>query len=194
MAGVDERARPAASRKSGRLCWSGSGITRNDLLLAGVVLVLQLGLSAAAEGHHGHQSRLDVADWLLLLAGPAALLAWRRHPVVALWVTFLATVGPAAPSFGYLSLIVAVLLAATSGHRAAAWTVIVVGYVGSLWLAPLVWGQPLASLDGALILGGWLAMLVVAAELVRMRRERVAAARAARPARNACEWPGTSTT
>jgi signal transduction histidine kinase len=182
MAGVDERAWPATSRKTRRLSWSGGGITRNDLLLAGVVLVLQLGLSVVAEGHHAHPSRLDVAEWLLLLVGPVALLTWRRHPVVVLWVAFLATVGPATPDFGYLSLIVAVLLAATSGHRGAAWTVIVVGYVGSLWLAPLVWGQPLASLDGALILGGWLAMLVVAAEVVRMRGERVAVARAARQA------------
>jgi hypothetical protein len=58
--------------------------------------------------------------------------------------------------------------------------VIVVGYVGSLWLAPLVWGQSLPSLDAALILGGWLTVLVVAAEVVRMRRERVAESRAAR--------------
>ena len=93
MAGVDERARPATNRKTRRLSWSGGGITRNDLWLAGVVLVLQLGLSVVAEGHHGHQSHLDVAEWLLLLVGPVALLAWRRHPVVVLWVTFLATVG-----------------------------------------------------------------------------------------------------
>jgi signal transduction histidine kinase len=182
MAGVAERARPATSRETRRLSWSGAGITRKDLSLAAVVLVLQLGLSAVAEGHHGHPARLNVAEWLLLLVGPAALLTWRRHPVVVLWVAFLATVGPATPGFGYLSLIVAVLLAAASGHRRAAWTVIVAGYVGSLWLAPLVWRQPLASLDGALILGGWLAMLVVAAEVVRMRRERVAVARAARQA------------
>ena len=79
---------------------------------------------------------------------------------------------------------------------------IVVGYVGSLWLAPLVWGQPLASLDGALVLGGWLAVLVVAAEVVRMRARtgRRDPGRPARPrndagsARNACAWPGTSTT
>ena len=182
MAGVDERARPATSRKTRRLSWAGGGLTRNDVVLACIVLVLQLGLSVVAQGRHGHQSHLDVAEWLLLLVGPVALLAWRRHPVAVLWVAFLATVGPATPSFSYLSLIVAVLLAATSGHRAAAWTVIVVGYVGSLWLTPLLWGQPLASLDGALILGGWLAMLVVAAEVVRMRRERVAVARAARQA------------
>jgi signal transduction histidine kinase len=151
-------------------------------LLAGVVLVLQLGSSAVAEGQPSSQSHLDVTEWLLLVAGPVALLAWRRHPVVALWVAFLATVGPATPRFGYLSLIAAVFLAASSGHRWAAWTVIAVGYVGSLWLAPLVWGQSLASLDDALILGGWLAMLGVAAEVVRMRRDRVAAARAARQA------------
>jgi hypothetical protein len=133
MAGVDERARPAASRKTRRLSGSGAGITRKDLSLAGVVLVLQLGLSAVAEGHHGHQPHLGAAEWLLLLVGPVALLAWRRHPVAVLWVAFVATVGPATPSFGYLSLIVAVLLAATSGHRRAAWTVIAAGYVGSLW-------------------------------------------------------------
>jgi signal transduction histidine kinase len=99
---------------------------------------------------------------------------------MVLWVTFLATVGPAEARSGYLSLIVAFFLVATSGHRWAAWTVIVVGYVGSLWLAPLVWGQSLASLDSALNLGGWLAVLVVAAEVVRMRRERVAETRATR--------------
>ncbi len=180
MAGVDERARPVTSRWALRPPSSKGRITRSDLLLAGVLLVLQVGLSALAEAHHGNQTHLDVAEWLLLLVGPLALVAWRRHPVMVLWITFLATVGPAAPRFGYLSLIVAFFLVATSGHRWAAWTVIVVGYVGSLWLAPLVWGQSLASLDGALNVGGWLAVLVVAAEVVRMRRERVAETRAAR--------------
>jgi len=165
-----------------RLPWSQREVARNDLVMSGVLLVLQLGLSAAAEGHHGHQSHLGVADWLLLVVGPIALLAWRRHPVVVLWVTFLATVGPVTARFGYLSVIVAFFLAATHGHRRAAWTVMVIGYVCSLWLAPLVWGQSLASLDGALILGGWLAVLAVVAEVVRMRRERVAEARAARQA------------
>ncbi|MGD0810057.1 MAG: histidine kinase [Acidimicrobiales bacterium] len=180
MAGVDERARPVTSRWALRLPGPGRWVTRSDLLLAAVLLVLQLGSSALAEAHHGSQSHLDPAEWTLLLVGPLAFLAWRRHPVLVMWATFLATVGPAAPRFGYLSLIVAFFLVAISGHRLAAWAVIVVGYVGSLWLAPLVWGQPLASLDGALALGGWLAVLVVAAEVVRLRRERVAESRAAR--------------
>ena len=180
MAGVDERVGPVTGQWTLRLPRPGGRIARSDLLLAGVVLVLQVGLTALAEAHHRHQSRPGVTEWVLLLVGPLALLAWRRHPVMVLWVTFVATVGPDAPRFSYLSLIVAFFLAAISGHRGAAWTVIVVGYVGALWLAPLVWGQSLASLDAALILGGWLAVLVVAAEVVRLRRERVAETRAAR--------------
>jgi hypothetical protein len=115
MAGVDERAGPATSRWTLRRPGPRGGITPGDLLLAGVVLVLQVGLTVVADVHHHHQSRLDVAEWLLLLVGPLALLTWRRHPVMVLWVTFLATVGPAAPRFSYLSLIVAFFLAATSG-------------------------------------------------------------------------------
>ena len=71
-----------------------------------------------------------------------------------------------------LSLIVAFFLAATSGHRRAAWVVIVVGYVSSVWLAPLAYGNPVGSLTFALALAGWLAVLVIAAEVVRLRRER----------------------
>ncbi len=59
---------------------------------------------------------------------------------------------------------------------------LVAGYVGSLWIAPLILGDATASLGGALALGGWLAVLAVAAEAVRIRRERVAAASAARAA------------
>jgi signal transduction histidine kinase len=76
-------------------------------------------------------------------------------------------------------LIVAYFLVAVGGHRRAAWTVIVVGFVSSMWLTPLVWGQAEGSLNGALSLGGWLAVLVVAAEAVRMSRERIGDRRAA---------------
>ena len=157
-------------------------MTANDLLLAGVLLVVQLGGSFAAAHHHRAQSQLDVGAWILVVVGPVALLAWRRHPVAVLWITFVATLGPSGSRAAYFSLVVAFFLAATGGHRRAASAVIVVGYVGSLWLAPLVWGQSMASLDDALILGGWLAVLVVRAEVVRMRRERVAETRAARRA------------
>lgn len=181
MTSFQERARPAVAARGLRLPWSRGRIVRQDLVLAGVVLVLQLGLSAAAGHHHQSHTHVHGAEWLLLMIGPLALLGRRRSPVAVLWITFVvAMLGPTETRFAYFSLIVAFFLAAIDGHRQAAWTAIVVGYVSSLWLTPLMWRQSLASLDGALILGGWLAVLVVAAEVVRLRRERLAELRAAR--------------
>jgi len=179
MDGYTTPAEPRAPRLAGRLRRLGSAMSATDLLLAGVLLVVQLGGSFAAEHHHRAQSQLGVVAWILVVVGPVALLAWRRHPVAVLWITLAATLGPSGSRAAYFSLLVAFFLAATGGHRRAAWAVIVVGFVSSVWLAPLAWGQSLTSLDGALILGGWLAVLVVTAEVVRMRRERVAETRAA---------------
>ena len=119
---------------------------------------------------------------LLLLAGPVALLGRRHHPVAVMWIAFIATLGPRTDGFAYISLILSFFLATIGGHRRAGWVLLVAGYVGSLWLAPLVLGQATGSLGAALTLGGWLAVLAVAAEAVRIRRERMAAAAAARAA------------
>jgi signal transduction histidine kinase len=97
-----------------------------------------------------------------------------------LWVTFAATLTPSGAWPANLSLIVAFFLAAASGHRSAAWVVIAVGYLSAVWLAPLAFGNREGSQTFALALGGWLAVLVIAAEVVRLRRERAADARAAR--------------
>ena len=113
---------------------------RKDLLLPIVVGIVQLGAAYGAQHHHHPQTPLGIGDWALLVVGPLALVARRRHPVAVMWVTFLATLGPSASRFANLSLIVSFFVAATSGHRRAAWAVIVIGYVGSLWLAPLVSG------------------------------------------------------
>ncbi len=153
-----------------------------DLALPAGVAALQLGAAYAATRHHHPAWSLDVADVLLLLAGPAALLGRRRHPVVVMWITFLAALGPRIDQLAYISLIVSVFLAITGGHRRAGWVMLVAGYVGSLWIAPLILGEGTTSLGGALALGGWLAGLGVAAEAVRIRRQRVAAAAAARAA------------
>ena len=153
----------------------------HDLALPTVLLVLQLGGAAASvAGRHGPAEHLGAADWLLLIVGPLSLLFWRRWPVAVLWVAFAATLTPSGAWSANLSLIAAFFLAATSGHRYAAWVVIAVGYLSSVWLAPLAFGNRGASLTFALALAGWLAVLVIAAEVVRLRRERAAAARAAR--------------
>ena len=170
------------ARPGGRLVsWLRGLDWRHDLALPMVLLVLQLGGAAAtAAGHHGPAEHLGAADWLLLIVGPLSLLFWRRWPVAVLWVAFAATLAPSGARSANLSLIAAFFLAATSGHRYAAWVVIAVGYLSSVWLAPLVFGNRGVSLAFALALAGWLAVLVIAAEVVRLRRERAAEARSAR--------------
>jgi signal transduction histidine kinase len=178
---VDRRGEGPA-RPGGRLVsWLKGLDWRHDLALPMVLLVLQLGGAAATvAGHHGPATHLTPADWLLLVVGPLSLLFWRRWPVAVLWVAFAATLTPSGAWSANLSLIVAFFLAATSGHRYAAWVVIAVGYLSSVWLAPLAFGKPGVSLAFAFALAGWLAVLVIAAEVVRLRRERAAEARSAR--------------
>ena len=162
--------------------WARGLAWRRDLVLPAVLLIVQLAGAAATAGHWHHRrlTNLDPADWFLLVVGPLALVARRRHPVLVLWVAFAATLTPSGSWFAYLSLIVAFVVAATGGHRLAAWLVIVVGYVSSLWISPLVYGNPTASATGALLLAAWLVVLVIAAEAVRMRNERAAERQAAR--------------
>jgi signal transduction histidine kinase len=173
---------PGRARPGGRLASWLTGLSwRDDLALPAVLLVLQLGAAAAtAAGHHGPPQHLGVADWLLLVVGPVSLLFRRRWPVAVLWVTYAATLTPSGAWSANLSLIVAYFFAATSGHRYAAWVVIAVGYVSAVWLAPLAYGNRVASLAFALGLAGWLAVCVIAAEVVRLRRERAVEARSAR--------------
>jgi signal transduction histidine kinase len=154
---------------------------RRDLALPAVLLVVQLtGAAATVAGHHSPTTHLGPADWVLLILGPLALLFRRRWPVAVLWVTFAATLTPSGAWSANLSLIVAFFLAAASGHRRAASIVIAVGYLCSVWLAPLAYGTPVGSLTFALALAGWLAVLVIAAEVARLRRERTVETRAAR--------------
>jgi signal transduction histidine kinase len=143
-------------------------------------------LGLALSTHHP-----TVLEWVLLIVGPVALVARRRHPVAVAWVTFAAAVAPAPLTytsnsieslnlFGYLSLVVAFFTAATSGHRLAAWTVLVAGYVCALWLGPFAWNRQTAPPAAALFVAAWLIVLVVAAEAARMRQERRAEGAAAR--------------
>ncbi len=58
--------------------------------------------------------------------------------------------------------------------------VIAVGYLCSVWLAPLAYGNPTGSLTFALALAGWLAVLLIATEVVGLRRERTVETQATR--------------
>jgi hypothetical protein len=68
-----------------RLPCSTGAVARDDLLTSTVLLALQVGLSLlVAAQHHPGAARLEGAEWLLVVAGPLALLARRRHPVAVL--------------------------------------------------------------------------------------------------------------
>jgi len=170
---VDHVPRRLGQRAGQASRWLGGLNWRQDLALPAVLLALQLaGAAATVAGHHSPTKHLGPADWALLVVGPLALVFRRRWPVAVLWVAFVATLSPSGAWSANLSLIAAFFLAATSGHRRPAWVVIVIGYVCSVWLAPLAYGNPTGSLTRALALAGWLAVLVIAAEVVRLRRER----------------------
>lgn len=162
-------ARYSAGRRWWRAWW----------VLPAAVGAVQFGATLAIATHPGHQ-HVGVAGWLLACVGSLALIGRRRYPAVTLWVCLLATLGPDGSRAAYLSLILAFLNTAVRGRRLQAWAALVVGFGSSLWLAPLAWHDPLATVGQAGLLGAWLAFLAVAAEVVRMGRERTIAAQAAR--------------
>lgn len=143
-----------------------------------VVGVVQVAAGIGSAWHH--QTALSPGDWVLLFVGPLALVVRRRHPVAVLWTCFAATLTPASEWGPYVGLVVAFFYAATNGHRRAAWASIGAGFVSACWLSPLVYGHPAASAENVLLIAGWLAVLVVGAEIWRMHKESAARARAAR--------------
>ena len=147
-------------------------------MLAGVV---QVGGTALAARHHPPVRTLDVYGYLLLAAGPAALLARRGQPVPVLMLAFATTLGyvllgyPGGPI--WMTLIVAFGTALMTGHRIAAYGSLLVGYLGFLWLPVLTAGEPPPSPWAAVGLAAWLLVLLAGAELIRNRRAFAQASR-----------------
>ena len=124
-------------------------IRRVDIALAVLAAVVQIGITARLARHHPHARALDVYGYLLLAAGPAALLVRRRQPVPVLMLAFATTLGyvllgyPGGPI--WIGLIVAFGTALMAGHRIAAYGSLLAGYPGFLWLPVLTAGQPAPS-------------------------------------------------
>ena len=66
---------------------------RGDIALAVLAAVVQIGGTALAARHHPPVRTLDVYGYLLLAAGPAALLVRRAQPVPVLMLAFATTLG-----------------------------------------------------------------------------------------------------
>jgi len=156
---------------------------RRDLGLPLVLLAVQLTGAAITPGiwHLFSPARsFGPVDWVLLVVGPMALVARRRHPVLVLWVTFAATLAPSGTGLTHLSFLVAFFVAATADKRHAALLLLALSFVWVIWLAPLVYGYAVPPANDALLLAGWLLAVAIAAEATRIRAERAAATRASR--------------
>jgi signal transduction histidine kinase len=162
--------------------WPRTLSLRRDLALPFVLLAVQLTSAATIEGawHLFSPPRsLGPVDWVLLVAGPVALVARRRHPVLVLWVTFATTFAPSGTGLTHVSFLVAFFAAATAGKRYPAWLALALTFVWTIWLAPLAYGYAVPAND-ALALAGWLLAVAIAAEATRIRGERAAVTRASR--------------
>jgi signal transduction histidine kinase len=157
---------------------------RRDLALPLVLLVVQLTGAAIITGKTANlfapQRPLGPVDWVMLVVGPVALVARRRHPVPVLWVCFAATLPSSGSGFAHISLVVAAFVAAAAGKRYWAWLVLALAFVWVIWLAPLAYGYAVPPPNDALLLATWLLSVAIAAEATRFRAERAAATRASR--------------
>jgi len=157
---------------------------RRDLALPLVVLVVQL-TGAAVSDVDAHAFNpphpLGPLAWVLLAAGPVALVARRRYPVPVLWVNLAGTLPwSSAAGWAQISFIIAFFVAATAGKRYWAWLALVINFAWAIWLAPLIYGYRIPPGNDALLLAGWVLAVAIAAEAYRFRAERVAATRVGR--------------
>jgi signal transduction histidine kinase len=156
-----------------------------DLAVAGLVAVVQLGLTTLAARHRPDRHQLDLVAYALLTVGPVALV-WRwRSPagvlavVMAACVVYFALAYPYGPA--WLALIVAFWTAVTGGHRRFAWATALVGLAAYFTLAALLdRGAPVAGVPTILAHLGWLLVVLAAAEVATASRQRRLAAEQSR--------------
>ncbi|WP_404961975.1 sensor histidine kinase [Streptomyces sp. 147326] len=161
---------------------------RSALLVA---VFAQVGAGWAAHAQSGRVA-LDGFARLLLLLGPALLVARHRHPVAVVYAVSVVTLVYVGAGYPYgpvfLSLAVACFAAVVAGRRRAAW-----GAVGLLWAGHLLighwlyrWLPPVgdgpASWSQEVAVTAWVLAILAVSELVRLRREQWARERAERRA------------
>lgn len=159
---------------------AGRGVAGWDIGLALVVAVLQLGGGTAANAGQTGTRSLDVLGYLLLLAGPLALIVRRSRPMPV----FLVALGACAIfvlcgyGFGpiFLSLVIAFLTAATSGSRWLTYPLVPIGYLFFVWPLPALLGRDTNGWQIAGILA-WLTVLLSIAEGIRQRQAVLVARR-----------------
>jgi signal transduction histidine kinase len=166
----------------------------SDVAVALSTGVLQVVFTLLASQHLRGRLPLDALGLALLVAGPVALLGRRRWPlatllaVAAVTVLYFALGYPFGPA--WLALLVAFWTAVTGGQRLAAWLTAAAAIPAYVALTALFARTPEPSPVGLVAHLGWLLVVLAAAEVMRIRRERLleaARTRAAEDRRRAGE-------
>jgi signal transduction histidine kinase len=170
----------APGRKQGRLglLWPDASIP--SLILPLVIAAAQLIGSTFAAENQPEREPLDALGYVLLAAGPAALIWRERYPVTVLWSVIAVTLIYLLIGYPFgpfvLSVILALYTAVVGGHRLAAWLAGAALYGGHFALDFILNGsQP--SLGQAGGVAAWLLVVLAASEVARYRRESVIEAR-----------------
>lgn len=147
------------------------------------IAFIQVFFTFGAAYGQGEIDRINGMTVALLLASASCLLFRRRHPVLtlgAVWVidsVYFGLQNPFGPVF--LGLIIALFNATLNGQRLPAW---LTGYLGAAVLFSVM-TMSRDDLDFDWLPAGgvfaWLTLVMVFAEIVKSRKERAAAARAA---------------
>jgi signal transduction histidine kinase len=136
-----------------------------------VALVQVLGTRAAAYGSTAHE--LDQTGYLLLIAGPAALLFRDKLPLLTLAGALSATVAYFAHPYpngpGFISAIVAVFVALSAGFRYLTWIAVIGAYTAFVMLI-----LPHASVARLVVIGVWCVVIAFFGEAARVRGVRYA--------------------
>jgi signal transduction histidine kinase len=137
--------------------------------------VLQVLGTFGASQHQSDRRSVDALAIVLVLAGALSLLWLRRYPVQVLWFVSALTLVYLLRGYAYgpviLSPVVALVVNVIRGHRLAAWLAAAFIYFGHFALRPFFsdqawsWGQ-------ALGVAAWTLVILIAAEVTRVRRER----------------------
>jgi signal transduction histidine kinase len=143
-------------------------------------------LAGSVVAGHGQPDRrsLDALAVALLIAGPATLWLRRRYPlpvlgaVVAVTLTYLLVGYPYGPVV--LTLVVVLVQSVVDGHRPAAWLAALAVYAGHFGLGFLLHRKPPQTVAAALGVAAWLAVVLMLAELARVRRDNLVEAERAR--------------
>ncbi|MGH9280069.1 MAG: sensor histidine kinase, partial [Acidimicrobiales bacterium] len=147
------------------------------VVLPAVLAFAQVAGTLAAQNDQPDRDPVDALAIGLLLAGPAAFVVLRRHvvalaaTVMAVTLVYVAAGYPYGPIF--ISVAVSLFLVVREGKRMEAWAIAGVGFVAAV--ATHVWfdHDPHQTWVHAAAVAGWLIAVLVVADIVRVRAERL---------------------